>query len=208
MCAARANLEDNHQQKKLPTERVGVNPGQDIGIKIPFRRKYYCGEPGCRRGYFYKSDMTRHVKKFHGHGSPYGADKLNKCDLAKHEEQFHEDEFKFFCDEPGCGRGFSNKNLLFNHKRRFHNKLKCQDSECSALLPSSSSCLKHMWVKHGIGKGPKCDQCGKREPSVEYLRGHERAVHGAPKLQCRESGCNYNCNYNTDMYGHIKNKHR
>ena len=186
MCAARTNLEDNHQQKKLPTERVGVNPGQDIGIKIPLKRKYHCCEPGCGRGYFKKGDLANHVKKFHA------------------------DYFKFFCDKPGCGRGFPKKSILFSHKRRVHvtDNLKCQDSAFSALFQRSQTCRSHMWVKHGIGKGPKCDQCGKREPSVEYLRGHERAVHGAPKLLCREPGCARVFNYNTDMFKHIRIKHR
>ena len=99
---------------------------------------------------------------------------------------------KFYrCDDPSCEREFYTKTDLANHKRGAHgaDKLKCHDSNCSASFGNTSAFYGHMWVKHDIGKGPKCDQCGKKEPNVSYLRNHLRAAHGAPKLLCKKPGC-------------------
>ena len=117
---------------------------------------------------------------------------------------------KYGCDEPICGKEYAYKVDLDNHKRKVHgaDKLKCHDSNCPALFVSSKSVSAHMWVKHGIGKGPKCEECGKKEPKVAYLKNHKRAVHGAPKLQCKEPGCTKTFIRFTDMYMHRNKKHK
>ena len=78
---------------------------------------------------------------------------------------------KYFCDEPSCDKEFHSTTGLADHKRGAHgaNKLKCLDSNCNASFASRTACRGHMWVKHDIGKGPKCDQCGKKEPNISYL---------------------------------------
>ena len=116
---------------------------------------------------------------------------------------------KYFCDEPSCEQDFYTNITLANHKRRHHGaeKLQCRDSDCPALFINSNTLSEHMWVKHGIGKGPKCEECGKREPKVSYLRNHQRATHGAPKLQCKVPGCTKTFFYDIDMYRHRKKKH-
>merc|ERR1719397_1965326 len=117
---------------------------------------------------------------------------------------------KYHCDEPSCEREFCSKSGLDNHRRSVHgaDKLKCHDSNCPASFANSSSYYRHMWVKHDIGKGSKCDQCGKKEPSVAYLRNHQRAAHGAPKLLCKEPGCSKAFTYDLKMYEHVKKKHK
>ena len=114
------------------------------------------------------------------------------------------------CDEPSCAQEYCNKINLADHKRRVHGaeKLKCRDSDCSALFINSAAVTGHMWAKHGIGKGATCEECGKREPKVAYLKNHKRAVHGAPKLQCKEPGCTKTFIYDIDLYNHMKRKHK
>jgi len=119
-------------------------------------------------------------------------------------------KFKYYCDEPSCEREYSNKTHLANHKRGVHgaDKLKCRDLNCTSSFVSSKAFYGHMWVKHDIGKGLQCDQCGKKVTSVEKLEDHQRSVHGAPKLQCNEPGCNSAFTHSTDMYRHVQNKHK
>jgi len=116
----------------------------------------------------------------------------------------------YICDEPSCDREYFTQSHLANHKRSAHgaDKLKCRETNCSASFASSSGFRGHMWVKHDIGKGPKCDQCGRKEPNINYLRNHLRAAHGAPKLQCKKPGCTEVFTYDTEMYIHMKKKHR
>ena len=111
---------------------------------------------------------------------------------------------KYFCEKEFCT--ISN---LADHKRGAQgaDKLNCRDSNCTATFASSSALRRHMWVKHDIGKGPKCDLCGKKEPSISYLRNHQRAAHGAPKLQCKEPGCTKTFTYNTGLYTHMQKEH-
>jgi len=115
-----------------------------------------------------------------------------------------------YCDEPGCDREYYNNTDLANHKRRAHGaeKLKCRDLDCPAQFGNSASLSRHMWVKHGIGKGPKCEECGKKESTVQYLRNHQRAAHGAAKLQCKVPGCTKTFIYDTDLCNHMKKKHK
>jgi len=114
------------------------------------------------------------------------------------------------CDEPSCGREYYSKADLADHKRGAHgaDKLKCPDSNCPASYTTSSALSGHMWVKHDIGKGPKCDQCGRKESSVQNLKNHKRAAHGAPKLLCKEPGCTKAFTYTMVMYNHMKKKHK
>ena len=127
---------------------------------------------------------------------------LEKVPVKKKRRYYH-------CDEPSCEREFYTKSDLANHKRCAHgaDRLNCLDSNCPASFASRSSFLGHMWVKHDIGKGPKCDHCGKKEPNVSYLRNHLRAAHGAPKLQCKQPGCIKVFTYDIGMFKHMKKKH-
>ena len=117
---------------------------------------------------------------------------------------------KYFCDEPSCESEFYTKQSLADHKQGAHgaNKFKCRDPTCTASFASRTAFGSHMWMKHDIGKGPKCDLCGKKEPSISYLRNHQRAVHGAPRLQCKEPGCTKAFIYDTSMYNHMQKEHK
>ena len=117
---------------------------------------------------------------------------------------------KYNCDEPSCDRGYFTRRDLANHKRGAHgaDRLKCHDSNCSASFLNHSAFYGHMWLQHDIGKGPKCDQCGKKAASVQNLENHQRSDHGAPKLQCKKPGCNKVYAYHSDMYKHMRKEHR
>ena len=112
---------------------------------------------------------------------------------------------KFPCAEPGCEKEYTNKTCLADHHRRAHGaeKLKCEEIDCSASFFARRAIRQHMWVKHGIGKGPQCDECGKKVIDVEYLRNHQRAAHGAPKLLCSEPGCAETFTYIQGRSSHI-----
>ena len=97
----------------------------------------------------------------------------------------------FICEEPGCGKSYSVKDYLNGHKRSEHGaaKLKCGDSSCTAEFAFQKDLNRHVWVKHGFGKGLKCEECGKRLSGSFDLKDHMRAFHGAPKIQCKAHGC-------------------
>ena len=120
------------------------------------------------------------------------------------------EKVKFPCAEPGCEKEYTNKTHLADHQRTAHGaeKLKCEEIDCSASFFARRAFRQHMWVKHGIGKGPQCDECGKRKPTVDYLESHKRAAHGAPKLQCSEPGCSKTFNYSNCRRRHIRLNHK
>ena len=95
------------------------------------------------------------------------------------------------CEKSGCGKMYQEKIRLADHQRSVHGapKLRCEDPDCTAQFSRRQPHLGHMWVEHGIGAGVKCEECGKRELSLGLLRKHLSTVHGAPVLQCSESGC-------------------
>ena len=120
------------------------------------------------------------------------------------------EKVKFPCAEPGCEKEYTNKTHLADHHRRAHGaeKLKCEEIDCSASFFARRAIRQHMWVKHGIGKGPQCDECGMKVIDVEYLRNHQRAAHGAPKLLCSEPGCSQTFTYNSERCLHIRKYHK
>jgi len=120
------------------------------------------------------------------------------------------EKVKFPCAEPGCEKEYTNKTHLADHHRRAHGaeKLKCEEIDCSASFFARRAIRQHMWVKHGIGKGPQCDECGMKVIDVEYLRNHQRAAHRAPKLFCSEPGCSKTFTYNSERYSHIRKYHK
>ena len=71
---------------------------------------------------------------------------------------------RYCCKEPACGKRFGHSLQLASHNRSVHGaaKLKCPDQSCNAECVSKQILDRHMWAKHGIGKGPTCDECGKR----------------------------------------------
>ena len=202
VCTARPDLGNDHRKEKPQTNKVkGRSRTSDSGDlslrKGPLRRKYLrCDEPSCEREYYNRIDLANHKRKVHG--------------ANEQEKEPGPLKRKYECDEPGCGRECTNLTDFDNHKRRDHGaeKLKCQDSNCAALFVRRIALSHHMWVKHGIGKGPKCEECGKREPTVDYLKNHQRAVHGAPKLQCKVPGCTKTFIYNNYVSQHMQKKHR
>jgi len=117
---------------------------------------------------------------------------------------------KFHCAEPGCQKEHSSKQRLADHHRGAHGakKLKCEEIDCSSSFFTSRALRQHMWVKHGIGKGPQCDECGKKVIDVENLRSHQRAAHGAPKLLCSEPGCAKTFTYIQARSSHIRKYHK
>ena len=97
----------------------------------------------------------------------------------------------FICENTDCGKVYRRKDSLADHQRIVHGaaKLKCQLLDCPALFSRRQFYLGHMWTKHGIGSGAKCDECGKREMTLGLLRKHRSDVHGAADLKCTEPGC-------------------
>ena len=116
----------------------------------------------------------------------------------------------FSCKEPGCGKSYDRRADLNAHKRNEHGaaKLKCVDSTCTSVEFTFDKALdRHMWVKHGVGKGTKCDECGKRLSGPFYLKDHMRASHGAPKIQCEVLGCDATFMSSFGMARHMKTGH-
>ena len=62
-------------------------------------------------------------------------------------------------------------------------------------------------MKHGVGKGPKCDECGSRLSRPLDLNDHMRSFHGAPQLQCEVLGCDVTFKSFNGRLKHMKNKH-
>jgi len=113
---------------------------------------------------------------------------------------------RYPCKEPGCGKRYVDSRELANHNRRAHEAptLKCLDQSCNAEFVAEQNLNPHMWAKHGFGKGPKCDVCGKRLAREVDLRDHMRSSHGAPKLKCDMLGCCATFSFENGLRTHMK----
>ena len=233
VCPVKANFECDGLQPAVQVKRVKLNPvTNSLSLKGV---KFSCAEPGCREEYSNKTRLADHQRRAHGakklkckdlncSASFFATPTFRKHMWVKHGigKQTKRRKgnpvtnclplkgMKFSCAEPGCREEFSNKISLANHQRRAHGakKLKCEEIDCSASFFARRAFRQHMWVKHGIGKGPQCDECGMKVIDVEYLRNHQRAAHRAPKLFCSEPGCSKTFTYNSERYSHIRKYHK
>ena len=101
---------------------------------------------------------------------------------------------------PGQGTISGSSGWLSPRKSAVHgsSKFKCMVPECNTNFSKNYHFGRHMWVKHALGKGVKCDECGKRQYSIYDLKDHMRIAHGAPKLECDVLGCSstFTCSAN------------
>ena len=144
------------------------------------------------------------------HDRQQAASQVKRMKLNPITNSLPVEKVRFPCGEPGCQKEYANKTLLDDHQRRVHGakRLVCEEIDCSASFFARRAIRQHMWVKHGIGKGPQCDECGKKVIDVENLRNHKRAAHGAPKLLCSEPGCTQTFTYIQAQSSHIRKYHK
>ena len=109
---------------------------------------------------------------------------------------------------PGQGR-ISGSGSLSLRESALHgsSKFNCMVPECNSNYSFNNHLVKHMWVKHALGKGVKCDECGTRQYSIYDLKDHMRIAHGAPKLECEVLGCSSTFTCSVNLKRHMKNLH-
>ena len=110
---------------------------------------------------------------------------------------------------PGQGRISGSSGWLSPHKSAVHGspKFHCMVPECNSNYSKNHKLGRHMWVKHALGKGVKCDKCGNRQYSILNLKDHMRIAHGAPKLECEVLGCSSTFTCSVSLNTHMKNLH-
>ena len=86
-------------------------------------------------------------------------------------------------------------------------KFNCMVPECNSKYSNNQRLREHMWVKHALGKGVQCDECGRRRYSPLDLKDHMRIAHGAPKLECDVLGCSSTFTCSANLKRHMKDLH-
>ncbi|XP_060656944.1 zinc finger protein OZF-like [Drosophila nasuta] len=156
---------------------------------------YPCPEPGCDRGYSHKNTLSVHMRKCHKLGKEHKSHVCEYCGKTfdtmwrlKNHRFTHKDksELPYVCEDAGCGRRFSSKQLLKVHMMR-HAGIKNYRCTYCGVEKTTRTELKIHLNYHTLERTYCCRICSKVCNSSSNLNLHMRTVHERSK--------NYPCTY-------------
>uniref|UniRef100_A0A8C3YIH5 Uncharacterized protein n=1 Tax=Catagonus wagneri TaxID=51154 RepID=A0A8C3YIH5_9CETA len=124
---------------------------------------------------------------------PYECSECGKAFSYKHilvqHRRVHTGERPYECSE--CGKAFSNKPTLVRHQRIHTGERPYECSECGKFFSQSSSLSEHQRIHTG-SRPYKCNECGKFFTSNSNLIKHRRVHTGTRPYECSECGKFFN----------------
>ncbi|KAM8710546.1 hypothetical protein ACLKA7_017205 [Drosophila subpalustris] len=156
---------------------------------------YPCMEPGCDRGYSHKHTLTLHMRKCHKLGKEHKSHICEFCGKVfdtmsqlRNHRFTHKDksELPYACEDAGCGRRFSSKQLLKVHMMR-HAGIKNYRCTYCGVQKTTRTELKIHLNYHTLERTYSCRFCSKVCYSSSNLNKHMRTIH--------ERARNYACSY-------------
>ncbi|KAJ0184286.1 hypothetical protein K1T71_000709 [Dendrolimus kikuchii] len=122
--------------------------------KSKYNKKYPC--PICKKEYAKRLTMKYHYQHYHLKKTKFYCEKCNKYmlnpfQLREHNARVHEKiplPKNKICDI--CGRGFSDKKVLINHRRTHTGERPFQCEYCSAAFAQKSAMNTHMKTQHKV----------------------------------------------------------
>ena len=132
------------------------------------KRQYECSTEGCDNRYAFISDLTKHTQ-------------------SVHTKQL---EAKYVCDHIGCGKQFTTKQNLKDHKNiHCGDQYKCEWKDCGAVFAVKRYLDKHMTKHKGIFRCTH-EGCQHRAGSASHLRTHEITHSEDKDIICLINDCN------------------
>ena len=107
----------------------------------------------------------------------------------------------FECPVPGCGTTFSNRAMLYKHKKTHSKEFACPAPGCK-LVYSNAYDLKRHSVAHSDERPFACKTCGKTFKLENALIAHQRVHTGEKKFMCEHPGCGKKFGYKVDLKRH------
>ena len=135
--------------------------------------------------------MKKHLELWHG-TVEYNPKKKVSCNLCgsnvrffylkRHIKEVHTKELRVHvCEYADCGQSFSRPNILINHIKSVHEKIKKFPCDfCPYKAAYKNSLLQHTEIWHSIGlreRNYKCHSCDKRFYDSRNLQIHVNEVH-------------------------------
>lgn len=118
---------------------------------------------------------------------------LSNDNLARHIKRFHSDDnekFEYKCDFNGCGKGFTTKSMLRDHKN-LHLGLKPYVCEfCSKAFPHNAVLRRHKY-RHINPEKFKCKVCNECFVTGRGLQNHVQRKHTDAGNDARPFGCDF-----------------
>lgn len=139
-------------------------------------------------------------KKFHC--AVCNAAFLSKSALKNHEKVFHSDSVEeHVCD---CGKVFSSKMKLYQHRLTVHKKGHYPCSSCEKVYTVKAALQKHIVKKHSA-KVP-CKICGKMFAPGMFMNIHMK-LHDPPQFKCSYKQCTRMFSSKSSLRYHIETQH-
>lgn len=163
----------------------------------------------CGKGFRIKNDLKDHLnthisiesrRKFEC--SFCDSTLLSKNALKNHFQTFHSEVIEEHpCD---CGKIFSSRMKLVQHKLTVHYKEKVNCPDCGKTFTSKDTLRKHTNMHHKQ-KEP-CNICGKMYTPGMFMKMHKKS-HDPPQFKCEVEGCNKIFHRSTQLHYHTNVDH-
>lgn len=167
----------------------------------------------CGKGFRVKHDLREHLKIHQSRESRMKfkcvfcpSEFLSKSAVKNHEHIFHSDVVEEHpCLVIDCGKIFSSRMKLFQHRSTVHSKGHFACSQCDKFYSGKNSLQKHIIKNHGE-KTP-CKVCGKLFAPGMFLNRHLKS-HGPPEFICTFENCKKEFHSRSALGYHIESNHK
>jgi len=156
-------------------QRAALASLQDL---VKTQTIFICAAQGCEKSFKRKADLERHllihlgIKNF----ACEECDKrfTRKGDLTAHKRSHVKEEDKrFVCDSPGCGKSYTLRNNLARHKKTAHEGKRHACTVCKKEFTQTGDLTRHMRVHNDI-RPFACDACEMRFKQKAHLNQHKK----------------------------------
>ena len=167
----------------------------------------------CGKGFRVKHDIREHLKIHQSRESREkfrcefcSSEFLSKSAVKNHEHIFHSDVVEeHLCLVTDCGKIFSSRMKLFQHRSTVHSKGHFACSQCDKFYSGKNALQKHIIKNHGE-KTP-CKICGKLFAPGMFLNRHLKC-HGPPEFLCTFENCRKEFHSRSALGYHIESTHK
>ena len=169
---------------------------------------FKCSQPGCQFSTSSKTNLSSHLKGFHGTAGSFVCDNPGctfrstwRTSIANHKRQVHSEEKPLSCNYTACSYRAKTNAHLTRHKVHLNIRNK-QCHVCEMAFNCKFNLKSHMATHEGDGhEMAKCEDCS---ASLRSKSSRETKPAAGIYFSCDHQGCDFKSRWQSSLCGHRK----